>query len=96
MSAPVITGVQVIYPNGQTSLAPGQTAQVVVSATDADNYTLDGVVTVTDSGGNSSTAPFHVVVADGLTYAATSSQQGASVVQDPAQPNRFYVTAPAN
>lgn len=92
MATPVISNVTVSYPAGTSSLAPGQTATVVVSATDADNYQIAGTIKVTDSGGNSATAPFNIVVADSVTYSATADS-GATVVQDPTAKNKFYVTA---
>lgn len=93
MALPVITNVTVIYPNGQTSLAPGQQARVVVDAIDTDNFIITGNVTVTDGSGNAASSAFSVVVADGLTYAATAS--AGSIAQDPARPNEFILTAPA-
>jgi len=89
---PVISNVTVVYPGTQTSALPGDQVRITVDATDADNYTVSGHVTVTDAKGGSASATFAVVVADALTYTATADQ--GTISQDPAHPNEFVLTVP--
>lgn len=97
MGAPQILSVTVMYPPGQSSIAPGETAEVWVDAVDSDNYQIDVTLTVRDQAGNESTGAAMVVVADGLVYSATAStpegQPQPSISQHPTERNRFFVTA---
>lgn len=90
MSAPVITGIDVVYPGGLGYKLPGQTAELFVHATDADALTITVTVSVTDSAGNTTTTTCPVVQSDPLTYSATTVT-GHTVTQDPSTPNHFYV-----
>ncbi len=92
---PVITDVTVIYPNGQAYVSPGQTAELVIDAIDADSRTVTVTVKVTDAAGNEVGSDVSVIVTDPLTYAASSTSSGVTVTQDPTQPNHFYVTLAA-
>lgn len=92
MATPIIHAVTVTYPDGASSLAPGQTATIDIEATDADNTTLDIDLTATDGAGNKRQATAQIVMADALTFAATVDAEGAEVVRDPRVPSRFYVT----
>lgn len=93
MSAPVITSVDVIYPDGQDHISPGQTAEIVVHATDPDSVQVEVQVTVRDSSGTPTTGTAIVVQSDPLTFEA--SAEGATVTADPTAPGRFYVTIPS-
>jgi hypothetical protein len=89
---PVITNVTVIYPNGQSYLSPGQTAEILVEAIDNDNRTITVTVEVADSSGNEVANVVSVIVTDPLTFNAFSEDSGVTVTQDPTQPSHFFVT----
>jgi hypothetical protein len=72
MATPVIDSITVQYPAGQTSLAPGQTADVVVMAHDGDSQTVQVAVEVTDAQGNKGNGQVPVVISDPVTYSATA------------------------
>jgi hypothetical protein len=94
MASPVITSVEVQYPNGGSSAAPGEQVRIVVTATDADSYTITGSVTVSDVAGNAAgPVAFSVVVSDRLTY--TASADAGTIAADPAAPNQFVLTIPS-
>jgi hypothetical protein len=92
MAAPVITSIDRLYPDGQDYITPGQTAEIVVHATDPDNQTIRVDVTVSDSSGAPTSETVLIVQSDPLTFAATSDS--ATVTQDPTAPGRFYVSNP--
>jgi hypothetical protein len=96
MPAPQIVAITVLYPAGQSSIAPGETAEVWVDAVDSDNYTIDVTVTVKDQAGNPVTGGVAVIAADGLTYTAVASAVSGpqpTITQHPTERNRFFVTA---
>jgi hypothetical protein len=74
MAAPVIDSIQVIYPPGKNSVAPGETAQIIVTAHDADSAPMTVSVVVTDAAGNqSSVGTATVNKTDALTYSADAA-----------------------
>lgn len=89
MAAPIIRGVTVVYPAGQTYKLPGQAAELFVDAVDADAVTVTVQITVRDATGHETAGTAAVVQSDPLTYAASAT--GATVTQDPSQPAHFYV-----
>jgi len=89
MAGPVIRGVTVVYPPGQTYKLPGQAAEMFVDAVDADAITVTVAIAVRDGAGNETTGTATIVQSDPLTFTATAT--GATVTQDPSQPNHFYV-----
>lgn len=91
MASPVITSVDVVYPNGLGYKEPGQPAEIFITAADSDNTTIEVSVKVTDANGNETTGVATIVQSDKLTYAVTSTTAGITVTQDPTQPNHFYV-----
>lgn len=72
MAAPIIDSIEVVYPAGKTTVALGETAQIVVKAHDPDAQTVQVGVTVTDPAGNKGTGQVAVVISDPLTYSATA------------------------
>jgi len=94
MSNPVVTNVEIVYPNGQVYISPGQTCEVIISAFDPDNYVIDVTVNVRDKLGNITPVTCTPIVADAVEYVdATVSPETATIMQDPTQPNKFFVTA---
>jgi len=90
MANPIIRGVTVKYAGNKGYKLPGEAAELFIDAVDADSVTVTVTLTVKDTGGNTS-APqtVEIVQSDPLTYTATAS--GATVTQDPAMPNHFFV-----
>jgi hypothetical protein len=99
MGTPQILSVFVIYPAGQSAVAPGETAEVVVEAVDSDNYTITVTLDVTNprEGGETVVQSQAVIVADGLAYAGTAAapegQPQPTITQHPTERNRFFITA---
>lgn len=90
MANPVISNVTVKYVNNRGYKLPGEAAEIFVEAFDADNQTISVTLTVKDSAGNESASQtIELLQTDALTYTATAT--GATVTQDPAMPNHFYV-----
>ena len=89
MASPVITSVQVTYVGDKGYKLPGEAAEIVVQAVDPDALTITVNLEVKDSGGNVTRQSLEIVQSDPLTMTATSLD--ATVTQDPAQANRFYV-----
>lgn len=90
MASPVITTVDVVYPNGLGYKEPGQPVEVFINATDSDNIVVEIAIKVTDTSGNESTGTATFVQQDKLTYAVTAPT-GYTVTQDPAQSNHFFI-----
>lgn len=89
MAAPVIRSVAA----SEATVAPGQSFTVWVDAFDPDARTLVFTATTTDAAGAAATATTTVTVGDPLSYALTADDPAVTVVQDPADPARFTVTA---
>lgn len=90
MAAPIINDVTVVYPQDRGYKLPGEAAELLVDAVDADAHSIEVTVVVRDSAGNEATRAAMVVQGDPLTYSA-SVDGGHTVTQDPAQPTRFVV-----
>ncbi len=90
MANPVIRGVTVKYAGNKGYKLPGEAAEIFIDAVDADSVTVSVVVTVKDTNGTAS-APqtVEIIQSDPLTYTATAT--GATVTQDPAMPNHFFI-----
>jgi len=80
MATPVITNVSVVYPAGKTSVAPGEIAQIFVTASDPDTRLVRVDLVVTDQAGVSGTGSVDIVVTDPLTYSATAPSGTVSSV----------------
>ena len=90
MAAPIITDVEVHYPNGLGYKLPGQPAEITVTAQDADALSIEVEVRVRDASGATVAQTATVVQNDPLTFEA-EGPAGQTVTQDPTQPNHFYV-----
>ena len=84
MANPVINSV-VVTPD---PVPVDQPADILVSASDADNASVTGSITVTDSQGNEATGPFAFNIFDTLTYAVIVSQ--GTVTQDAGNPALWH------
>lgn len=90
MANPVINNVTVKYANDRGYKLPGEAAEIFVEAFDADNQTISVTISVKDaSGSETATQTVELLQTDALTYSATAT--GATVTQDPAKPNHFFV-----
>ena len=77
MAAPVIDSVS----PASVNLAPGQFADVVVTAHDPDSASGTGSFAVTDGQGNTSNATVAITITDPLTFGAGSSNVPGVTVQ---------------
>ena len=84
MANPVISSV-VVTPD---PVPVGQPADILVSASDADNASVSGTITVTDSQCNEATGPFAFNIFDTLTYAVDVS--AGTVTQDAGNPALWH------
>jgi hypothetical protein len=92
MAAPIINGIAVLYPQGRSHKFPGEAAEILVDAVDADSHSIEVQVTVRDSSGTAVTQQAGVLQGDPLSFeAGILGPAGHTVTQDPAQPHRFVV-----
>ena len=91
MAVPIIDSMTV----EPSKIAPGGTAKVTIDARDPDSTSGTLTGTVTDAAGNTAQATATLTIEDVLTYALEDTDLvGFTIVQDPALPNVFHVTAP--
>lgn len=90
MAAPQITSI-----DAPSTVAPGETFDVKVNASDPDSQSARVQTQVTDSQGNTATLDATISIQDPLTYALSDPDAvGWTITQDAADPSLFHVTAP--
>lgn len=90
MANPVIDSV-VATPS---TVAPGGTSDVQITAHDPDSQVVPVTVTVTDGQGNQNQSMINISISDPLTYLVTVPAGQGSVMQDGVDPSLWHYTAP--